>query len=215
LGDIKKFKELAAVNVAKYFSKEDIEAKTKQFDLLLTQFAMSSCAGSFAPLSAFLGGFVAQEVIKSLTNKFTPVQQIYYSDCVEVLPTIPAEADQAAFFDQLSGQGTTLRLLGPEVAAQLEQMKLFMVGCGAIGCELLKNFAMLNIGVNGAITITDPDHIETSNLNRQFLFREKHIRKSKSQTAAAAAQQMNPQLKGKIVARLDKVHEGTESVFTD
>ena len=41
-----------------------------------------------------------------------------------------------------------------------------MVGCGAIGCELLKNFAMLNIGISGAITITDPDHIETSNLNR-------------------------------------------------
>lgn len=43
-----------------------------------------------------------------------------------------------------------------------------MIGCGAIGCELLKNFAMLNIGASGvgSITITDPDHIETSNLNR-------------------------------------------------
>lgn len=41
-----------------------------------------------------------------------------------------------------------------------------MVGCGAIGCELLKNFAMINIGIKGNITITDPDHIETSNFNR-------------------------------------------------
>jgi molybdopterin/thiamine biosynthesis adenylyltransferase len=43
-----------------------------------------------------------------------------------------------------------------------------MVGCGAIGCELLKNFAMINIGIDtaGSITITDPDHIESSNLNR-------------------------------------------------
>jgi len=49
-----------------------------------------------------------------------------------------------------------------------------MVGSGAIGCELLKNFAMLGIGTakktnstkGGFITITDPDVIETSNLNR-------------------------------------------------
>lgn len=41
-----------------------------------------------------------------------------------------------------------------------------MVGAGAIGCELLKNFAMLGLGSQGQITITDPDVIEVSNLNR-------------------------------------------------
>lgn len=43
-----------------------------------------------------------------------------------------------------------------------------MVGCGAIGCELLKNYALLGLGTgpDGKIIITDPDHIENSNLNR-------------------------------------------------
>lgn len=58
--------------------------------------------------------------------------------------------------------------------------------------------------------MTDPDHIENSNLNRQFLFREKHIRKPKSATASAAVIQMNPRLKGHIKARLDKVSEATK-----
>jgi molybdopterin/thiamine biosynthesis adenylyltransferase len=64
-----------------------------------------------------------------------------------------------------------------------------MIGAGAIGCELLKNYAMLGLGTgsDGGIIVTDPDVIEVSNLNRQFLFREKHLRKPKSQTAAAAA----------------------------
>lgn len=92
-----------------------------------------------------------------------------------------------------------------------------MVGAGAIGCELLKNYAMCGVGTAkenkdrkaGSIVLTDPDIIEVSNLNRQFLFREKHLRKPKSQTAAAAATHMNSELKGNIVARLDKVHEGT------
>lgn len=47
------------------------------------------------------------------------------------------------------------------------------VGAGAIGCELLKNFAMIGLGCGegGAVIVTDMDTIEKSNLNRQFLFR--------------------------------------------
>jgi len=47
------------------------------------------------------------------------------------------------------------------------------VGAGAIGCEHLKNFAMMGIGcsVTGQVFVTDMDTIEKSNLNRQFLFR--------------------------------------------
>ena len=42
------------------------------------------------------------------------------------------------------------------------------MGAGAIGCESLKNFVMLGVGSgdNGEITVTDPDVIEVSNLNR-------------------------------------------------
>ena len=47
------------------------------------------------------------------------------------------------------------------------------VGAGAIGCELLKNFAMMGVacGEGGVVYVTDMDIIEKSNLNRQFLFR--------------------------------------------
>ena len=47
------------------------------------------------------------------------------------------------------------------------------VGAGAIGCEMLKNWAMMGVASQegGQITVTDMDIIEKSNLNRQFLFR--------------------------------------------
>ena len=52
------------------------------------------------------------------------------------------------------------------------------MGAGAIGCELLKNFALTGVGcggdregVRGTVHVTDMDHIERSNLSRQFLFR--------------------------------------------
>jgi ubiquitin-activating enzyme E1 len=67
---------------------------------------------------------------------------------------------------------------------QLAALKLFLVGAGALGCEFLKNFAMMGVaaadccsggGKQGEITVTDDDVIEKSNLSRQFLFRNWHI----------------------------------------
>ena len=44
---------------------------------------------------------------------------------------------------------------------------------------MLKNWAMMGIGCGpeGCVHVTDMDHIEKSNLSRQFLFREAHIGK--------------------------------------
>lgn len=57
------------------------------------------------------------------------------------------------------------------------------MGAGAIGCELLKNFALIGLGAgeDGNITVTDMDLIERSNLNRQFLFRSEDIGVRKSE----------------------------------
>ena len=52
-----------------------------------------------------------------------------------------------------------------------------MVGAGGIGCELLKNLVLTGFA---EIHIVDLDTIDLSNLNRQFLFRHEHIKKSKA-----------------------------------
>lgn len=63
------------------------------------------------------------------------------------------------------------------LANLLEQARLLMVGAGGIGCELLKNLVLTGFG---EIHIVDLDTIDLSNLNRQFLFRHEHIKKSKA-----------------------------------
>jgi len=59
----------------------------------------------------------------------------------------------------------------------IEQARILMVGAGGIGCELLKNLVLTGFG---EIHIVDLDTIDLSNLNRQFLFRHEHIKKSKA-----------------------------------
>lgn len=63
-----------------------------------------------------------------------------------------------------------------------------MVGAGGIGCELLKNLLLTGYG---EIHIVDLDTVTLSNLNRQFLFRQKDIDSSKSLTIAEAVQSFN------------------------
>ena len=67
------------------------------------------------------------------------------------------------------------------------------MGAGAIGCEHLKNLAMMGLSsTGGKLFVTDMDIIEKSNLNRQFLFRPWDIGKFKSSTASAAVKALNP-----------------------
>uniref|UniRef100_A0A670JJD4 E1 ubiquitin-activating enzyme n=1 Tax=Podarcis muralis TaxID=64176 RepID=A0A670JJD4_PODMU len=106
--------------------------------------------------------------------------------------------------------------IGDSLCQKLHRLNVFLVGCGAIGCEMLKNFALLGVGTGrerGMVTITDPDLIEKSNLNRQFLFRPHHIQKPKSCTAATATRNINPQIK--IDPYLNKVCPATENVYND
>jgi ubiquitin-activating enzyme E1 len=61
----------------------------------------------------------------------------------------------------------------PPFFLQVENLKYFLVGAGAIGCEMLKNWALMGLGAgdSGSVVVTDMDTIEKSNLSRQFLFR--------------------------------------------
>nr|XP_046269244.1 ubiquitin-like modifier-activating enzyme 6 [Scatophagus argus]XP_046269252.1 ubiquitin-like modifier-activating enzyme 6 [Scatophagus argus] len=171
--------------------------------------------GTLHPLVAAAGGLASQEVLKAITGKFAPLQQWFYLDAIEVvrpLQSVPAEE----FFPRGDRYDGLRACIGESMCLELHKLRVFMVGCGAIGCEMLKNFALLGVGLaksSGEVCITDPDLIEKSNLNRQFLFRPHHIQKPKSTTAAEATRNINPDLQ--VEAHLNKVCPATESIYDD
>jgi ubiquitin-activating enzyme E1 len=116
-------------------------------------------------VNSIIGSIAASEALKLISNKYQPISQWF--------KWIDEDLDINKAKDKLIDS------------------EFFIVGSGAIGCELLKNLAFLNIK---KIIVTDPDIIEKSNLSRQFLFRQDDIGKHKSEIASKCIKEMKPQL---------------------
>lgn len=85
-----------------------------------------------------------------------------------------------------------IALFGASFNQRVLNQRYLLVGAGAIGCEMLKCWAMMGLGTGaeGRVTLTDMDTIEISNLNRQFLYRPWDVTKFKSKTAAEAVKKV-------------------------
>ncbi|KAG7352651.1 UBA/THiF-type NAD/FAD binding protein [Nitzschia inconspicua] len=167
-----------------------------------------------SPMCAAIGGIVGQEVLKACSGKFSPINGFFFLDADETLPDDLLPADQVAP-QNVSRYDSQIAVYGKDMQEKLLDLNYFIVGAGAIGCEMLKNWALMGVGCGpkGHVIVTDMDRIEKSNLSRQFLFRNKDIDHFKSSTAANAAKVMNPDLK--ITALQEKVAPDTEDIFGD
>ncbi|GJN91936.1 hypothetical protein Rhopal_004961-T1 [Rhodotorula paludigena] len=199
---------------------KDVAAQAKfEGDLdekVLTELAFQA-TGDLGPVNAVIGGFVAQEVLKACSGKFSPLYQHLYFDSLEALPDqVPSEDDCAPSTPPSRYDGQ-IAVFGRTFQQKIENYRQFLVGAGAIGCEMLKNWAMMGLatGPEGHVYVTDLDTIEKSNLNRQFLFRTKDVGSFKSEAARRATTEMNSGFEGKVDVFKLAVGPDTENTFGD
>ncbi|EJW83165.1 ubiquitin-activating enzyme E1 [Wuchereria bancrofti] len=186
---------------------------------LLRIFSYQAC-GNLAPIASIVGGIAAQEAMKAVMHHMTPLKQFLYIDCIEALP-----GDWSSFDNNnLTANDCEMKncrydgqvaVFGRAYQEALLKQKYFIVGAGAIGCELLKNLAMMGVacGPDGKLKITDMDQIEISNLNRQFLFRRNDVGSKKSEVAVKAVRDFNLDIK--IDALSERVGAETERRYMD
>lgn len=184
--------------------------KVEELDEKVFEKAVSFATCSISPMAAFFGGIVAQEIVKK-TGKYSPMKQWLHFDILETLPR-GDDVDRSTSGSRYDDQ---IKIYGNDVQEKLAKTKLFMVGAGALGCELIKAFALMGIGCSneGFVKCTDNDNIEVSNLSRQFLFRKGNVGHSKSQVACQIAKGFNKDLS--VKGYMDRVGEDTEDVFND
>lgn len=86
----------------------------------------------------------------------------------------------------------------PFRADRISAAKIMVVGCGALGNEVLKNLALMGAG---HVTLVDFDRVEAGNLSRSILFRKEDALKGRFKVDVAAERlaEINPLLEVKTI----------------
>ena len=198
-------------NIAKKLWSESSNKLVEELSEKLVKTFSKTCAGQLSPMAAIFGGITAQEALKACTGKFHPLFQWFYFDSMESLPDpLPDACDmQAESGNRYTGQ---INVMGKGLQDAMGKANIFLVGAGALGCEFLKNLALMGVSCGGGkLVVTDDDTIERSNLSRQFLFRPGDVGAAKSTCAVAAARAMNAEFNA--AGLLNRVCIETENIF--
>ena len=215
LNNVKQANEIADQVKKKY---EEIKNKKDngyknliEFDAKIVINTIRWSSAHLCPITAFFGGILAQEIIKS-NGQYIPINQWLIFDFLETAENIKEDAERTLKNSRYDEQ---IAIFGNEIQQKLEKSNFFMVGAGATGCEYLKNFAMMGASSNkdSKFVVTDNDNIEISNLSRQFLFKKEDVGKPKAEVAKNSTKIMNPNFN--VGAMQDKVCTETENVFNE
>jgi ubiquitin-activating enzyme E1 len=194
---------------------KDLELKDlelKDYKMLAKKFSYT-LKGDLLPIVSIIGGIVSHEILKAITHKYIPITQWYYMDYLDLISDKEInEHDDLTNknFKTKSKYEGIVNIFGKNFLDQIQNTTPFVIGSGAIGCELVKNLGMIGIK---QIYLTDPDHIEKSNLSRQFLFNDDDIRQSKAETAAKKIKLMNPNTQINVLKH--KICADTENIFNE
>ena len=168
---------------------------------------------ALAPVAAVAGAIAASEALKAVTGVHAPLQQLFTYHAADALfdtaaasGTLPAAASQqqhVAGSEVLTAQAT---VLGAATSSLLTRARLVVVGAGAVGCEVLKNLALMGAACNaegGELTVVDGDEVEEINLCRQMLYDEAVVGIHKASAAASALAPLGPRAALRVTHAVD------------
>ena len=120
----------------------------------------------FYPLGVIIGNILAHEVIK-VTHKYMPLEEELVFD-FSALRSNRLYATKGLYQDINS-------ILDKDLIKKLKKLKVFLIGCGALGCEISKNLAMMGVGTanSGKINVKYYTVLEKSSTRKLSFFQSK------------------------------------------
>lgn len=108
-----------------------------------------------------------------------------------------------------------LQHIGKEGFEKIRKSRVAVVGIGGLGSISSTKFVTLGVG---HVRIVDPDIVDASNLQRQFLYRDQDVGKQKIHLAARRLQPLNPDVTIEPIEErltketVDKIIEGMDLI---
>jgi molybdopterin/thiamine biosynthesis adenylyltransferase len=201
-------KDYKYISLSTSFSSNTSDTEYTNFTKYLMNPSLNSIYNEYANLTFFvlssiIAGIISHEVIK-ITGKYTPLDNDIFFDLSEL-------RGKDKYSSSYSNKNAMI--LDKSLIKKIRKQNIFMIGAGALGCEISKNLGMLDFctGIKSELHITDMDTIELSNLNRQFLFRNDSIGKNKSSEIVHRLSEYTPDMKTR--AYIHPVGKDNEKIF--
>ncbi len=102
------------------------EGKAEKLDEKLIKLVAYNAVGEIAPITTFIGGVAAQEVLKAVTGKYTPIKQWFYFDATEALP-IGDNLDPKEFQPIGSRYDSQIAVFGKTLHDKIASLTYFLV----------------------------------------------------------------------------------------
>ncbi|KAL4467504.1 hypothetical protein ABPG72_004572 [Tetrahymena utriculariae] len=162
-------------------------AQSFQADLRFTKeiyckYIMSSRL-ELAAVAQVCGALTATEVLKAVIKRLEPYNQVIFWEDIQQMRNMKLDNYQQKKYNNQQYFDYQM-LLGEQIMSNITNLKVLLVGCGAVGCEQVKNLYSIGAcrGEKGHLYLVDDDLIEGSNIPRQVCFTEKDIKKNKAKT---------------------------------
>lgn len=172
--------------------------------------------GDLSAMATFFGGLAAHEALKAVSGTYNPVRQWMYFDSLESLPSLYQRTVELCkpTGSRYDGQ---IAVFGRDYQDKVGFVKPFLVGTGAMGCEMLKNWSLIGLGSGpeGRVFIADPDPVQQKHVDHQFLFRNADIGCVKGDCAANFMQRINSDFDGHVHSFREHLERETMNVFND
>ncbi|XP_058136551.1 ubiquitin-like modifier-activating enzyme 6 [Dasypus novemcinctus] len=123
----------------------DILEEKPEVNAHIVNWLFCTAKGFLPPLAAAVGGIASQEVLKAVTGKFSPLCQWLYIEAADIVESLD-KPECEEFLPRGDRYDALQASIGDTLCQKLQNLNIFLVGCGAIGCEMLKNFALLGVG---------------------------------------------------------------------
>lgn len=103
--------------------------------------------------------------------------------------------------------------IGEAGQVQLMRSHVLIIGCGGLGSAASLYLAAAGVG---KLVVVDDDHVDSSNLQRQVVYRERDIGLAKTEAMAYQLNQLNPSTQVRTIdKRLDKSQLQLEVMLAD